>query len=356
MTGERSRSLKRLAITGKDRLEVLEYTERKIEDDEILVRTKLASGKHGTVSALLSGPNFDGVQFDPHTRFFIPDDRVSSFTPSREEPYGVGTTGVGVVEEVGTHVKRFSVGDQVFGLMDVKETNILKENQLWKLGDLDINSALCIEPAYVAFHTLRESGFKYGDKILVVGLGAIGLIAVAMARSAGAEQIFAEDIHEKRRKLARAFGADEAIDPAEGDVAKIVHHKSGGSGVDVALEVAGSYQALDAAIRSTRVAGTVCTAGFYQGEASSVWFGREWHHNRLTMISPHGCGWGHPPRDFPRWTRERSYEAIISMMGKGMINVSNVIDPIICIDQAPELFRMMKTDASEMIKYAVSFV
>ena len=347
--------MKRLAITGKERIEVIDYTEREIEEDELLVRTEMASGKHGTVSALLSGPNFDGVRFDTETRLFLSDKDQSSFSPSREEPYGVGTTGVGVVESTGSRVRNVSVGQRVFGIMDVKETNILKEEQVWTLEDMSTYNALCIEPAYVAFHTLRESRFGFGDKVLVVGLGAIGLIAVAMARAGGAEQVIAVDIHKKRRDLAEKLGADYIVDPSHGDPADLVHNVTGGPGVDVALEAGGTYKALDTAIRSTRVGGTVCTAGFYQGEANSVWLGREWHHNRLTMIAPHGCGWGHPPRDYPRWTRERAYDAIVSIMRKGIIDISEIIDPVISIEEAPALFERMRTDSSTMIKYAVSF-
>ena len=44
--------MKRLAITGRERIEVIDYTEREVQEDELLVRTEIASGKHGTVSAL----------------------------------------------------------------------------------------------------------------------------------------------------------------------------------------------------------------------------------------------------------------------------------------------------------------
>lgn len=79
--------------------------------------------------------------------------------------------------------------------MDVRETNIVKEAQVWPLKDMNPHNALCIEPAYVAFHTLRESGFSFADKVLIVGLGAICLVAVAMASAGGT------DPEHERRKL-----------------------------------------------------------------------------------------------------------------------------------------------------------
>ncbi len=119
--------------------------------------------------------------------------------------------------------------------------------------------------------------------------------------------------------------------------------------------MAGSYAALQTAIRATRITGTVCSAGFYQGEAGGLWLGREWHHNRLTLVVPHGCGWGHPPRDYPRWDERRAYEAIISLMRQGRLTAPGLIDPIVPIEQGPEVFRLIERAPERVIKFAVTF-
>jgi threonine dehydrogenase-like Zn-dependent dehydrogenase len=80
----------------------------------------------------------------------------------------------------------------------------------------------------------------------------------------------------------------------------------------VVIESAGAYSALQTALRCARVDGTVCSVGFYQGEANNLWLGREWHHNRLTMIVSHGCGWGHLPRDYLRRDQKRVYVRLIA--------------------------------------------
>src|SRR3712207_8343986 len=55
-------------------------------------------------------------------------------------------------------------------------------------SEIDPALALCLEPAYVSFHCIRESGLRYGDSVVVVGLGALGLLAVGMARAARSEE------------------------------------------------------------------------------------------------------------------------------------------------------------------------
>jgi threonine dehydrogenase-like Zn-dependent dehydrogenase len=300
--------------------------------------------------------NFRGQRFDQSQRLFTPEPRPEAEdAQAPEPPRNTGTSGAGTVVAVGPEVTRWRVGDEVFGPMDVRETNICHEERLWDLGDIDPLLALCLEPAYVAFHCVRESQIRYGDKVAVIGLGAIGLLIVRMLARAGAEQIFAVDPLPSRREWAASNGAHHVLDPRAGDAALEIHRLAGGPGVDVAIEVSGVYGALDTAIRCARVAGTVCAAGFYQGESRSLWLGREWHHNRLTMVVPHGCGWGHPPRDFPRWDEQRANDAIVSMMRQGQLMAPGLIHPIVGIDDGPEVFRRIEQAPDQVIKFGVRF-
>jgi threonine dehydrogenase-like Zn-dependent dehydrogenase len=347
---------RRLAIVGPYQAEVIEYAELPLEGHQVRVRTEIASGKHGTTTGMFDGRSFQGQEFDQRLRLFVEaGEQTPSRTPTRERPWNSGTTGVGVITEVGPQVTRWNVGDRVFGLMDVRESNVCQEDRIWELGEIEPTVALCLEPAYVAFHSVREAQVRFGDTVAVIGLGVLGLLAVHMAVQAGAETVFAVDMLANRRAWAAAHGADHVLDPREGDAARQIHELMGGPGVDVAIELAGAYPALQTAIRAARVGGTICSAGFYQGEAQGIWLGREWHHNRLTMIVPHGCGWGHPPRDFPRWDQQRAYDTLASMMRKGKLAAHDLITPIVPLEEGAEVFRLMKDDPEKVIKYAVRF-
>lgn len=345
---------RRLAITAPHVVEVLNYEDRAPGDNEVMVRTEIASGKHGTTQAMFDNVNFRGYDFDQDMRLFVEKDSKDEGKNERK-PLNTGTTGVGVVEAVGAKVERWKVGDRVFGFMDIRETNICNEDSLWELGDIDPTEALCIEPAYVSFHCIRESNLRFGDTVVVVGLGAIGLIAVQMAHKAGAETVIAVDPLEPRRNWAKNNGADYVLNPSECDVGLEVHRLTSGKGTDISIEVSGSYQALQTAMRCTRVMGIVCSAGFYQGEAHSLWLGREWHHNRLNIVVPHGCGWGHVPRDFPRWDEKRAYDSMVSLLRKGYLRVPGLIHPIVSIEDGPKVWELIEKKPAEVIKYAVRF-
>lgn len=347
---------RRLALTGPYRAEFMTYDDAPLTAGQVRVQTSLASGKIGTTTAMFDSRAFHGQTFDPQMRIFTPSpDGSTQHGPRPDAPWPMGTTAVGIVTEVSAEVTQVAVGQQVFGLMDVRETNTVDASRVYPLGDLDPLQALCLEPAYVAFHCIRESNVRYGDSVAVIGLGALGLLAVRMARESGAEVVITIDPLADRRALALTYGADFAFDPRSEDAALRAHEVTGGAGVDVAIELVGLYPALETAIRCARVAGTVCSAGFYQGEANTVYFGREWHHNRLTMIVPHGCGWGHPPRDYPRWDAQRAYDTIASLMRKGRLNVPGLVNVTLPFAEGDRFFETLKQHPEQVIKYAVMF-
>ena len=346
--------LKRLAFVGPYEVTVLDYVQEPLSAHEVRVETEWASGKHGTTTAMFDGGAFRGQTFDLERRLFVASDEEPR-VPTPEHPWNAGTSGVGTVMEVGREVTRWFVGDRVFGLMDIRETNVCSESRIWALGNTDPTLALCIEPAYVAFHAVRESQVRFGSSVAVIGLGALGLLTVRMARLSGAERLFAVDPLPARRAWAAEHGADVVLDPTEGDVALKIHDLTGKDGVDVAIELSGVYPGLASAIRSVRVGGTVCSAGFYQREAHGMWLGREWHHNRLTLVVPHGCGWGHPPRDYPRWDEQRAYDCIAHMMQSGTYSAPDIIQPVVSLDEGPEVFDLIRNKPNEVIKYAVHF-
>ena len=347
---------KSMIITGPYTVEIMEYEDPPLEPRQVLVKTELASGKHGTTTAGFDGSVFRGQDFDQRMRLFVPKQEKGERPKSKPDPFRAhGTSGVGVVQQVGGEVTRWKRGDRVFGHMTVKETNISHEDHLWELGDIPPEEALCIEPAYVSIHCVREGNVRYGDSVAVVGLGAIGLLAVVIARQSGAEKVFAVDPLAIRREWAAANGADAVFDPTESDPAVPIHEMTGGKGVDVAIEVSGAYPALNTAIRCARICGTVCSAGFYQGESHGLWLGREWHHNRLNIVVPHGCGWAHPPRDFPRWDRDRANDVLVAMMRQGKLRAPGLVAPIVEIEEMQGVFDLIRDDAGKVIKYGVRF-
>jgi threonine dehydrogenase-like Zn-dependent dehydrogenase len=347
----------RLALVGDHVCEWLPYEQQPLRPGEVRLKTEYASGKYGTWAAMLDPMTFGDAVFDPATRLFTGAADRPRRQVSREHPLSFGTSAVGTVTEVGSEVKTVRPGDRVIAMWgDICQSNTVEERNVRPLGEVDPLLALCVESAFVSFHCVRESNVRYGDCVVVVGLGALGLIAVRIAQQSGAGQVIAIDPVAGRRRMAKKLGASAALDPrGPDDVAKIVHDLTGGAGADVSIELSGAYPGFATAIRCTRMTGTVCTSGFYRGEAKSIYFGREYHHNQLTMIVPHGCGNSGPARDYPRWDDRRAFDAILSMMGSGKMDVASIVDPVVGMDDAPDIFRRLRDEADSIAKFAVKF-
>ena len=107
---------------------------------------------------------------------------------------------------------------------------------------------------------------KFGDSILVVGLGGVGLSAIIGAKAAGATKIIGADLNPEKRKAAKLLGAHHVIDSSKkGSYEELMNITKGG--VDVSVEFAGAISALDFAFKATKRGGTTVTAALPSPDA-----------------------------------------------------------------------------------------
>jgi threonine dehydrogenase-like Zn-dependent dehydrogenase len=106
---------------------------------------------------------------------------------------------------------------------------------------------------------------KPGATVLVVGDGAVGLLAVLSAKQMGAARIIAMSRHEMRQKLAREFGATDVVTERGDEGVERVKELTRGVGADSTLECVGTPESMLQAIRSTRPGGSVGYVGVPHG-------------------------------------------------------------------------------------------
>ncbi len=127
---------------------------------------------------------------------------------------------------------------------------------------------LCIqEPLGNAVHTVM-SGPIIAKSIAVVGVGPIGIMAVAVAKAVGASKVIAIDVNEYRLGLAKELGADLCLNPMKDDVIKAVLEATGGLGVDVVAEMSGNATAINQALKYLKLGGRMSILGIPNGDVS----------------------------------------------------------------------------------------
>lgn len=109
------------------------------------------------------------------------------------------------------------------------------------------------------------ANIKRGSTVVVVGDGAVGLLAVLAAKQFGAERIIAMSRHEARQRLAREFGATDIVtDRGDGGIERI-KELTKGVGADSVLECVGTQESMMQAIGASRPGGFVSYVGVPHG-------------------------------------------------------------------------------------------
>ena len=150
---------------------------------------------------------------------------------------------------------------------------------IFKNGEIPEEIVAFMDAIGNAAHTIQVLKAIKGKTIAVLGVGVIGLMAVAIAKSAGAKKILVTDAshggitHEKLEKLkfkmARSLGADECFDvsiPKEKkEFYKVAKQQNYGAGIDAVLEMSGNYNAYEDAFNVVRMGGEIALLGLTSG-------------------------------------------------------------------------------------------
>ena len=164
-----------------------------------------------------------------------------------------------------------------------------------------------------------------GSTVVVVGDGAVGLLAVLSAKQMGAERIIAMSRHPSRQKLAREFGATDIVTERGDEGIARIKELTKGLGADSALECVGTQESMMQAIKSTRPGGYIGYVGVPHGVSLDG--------EQLFFAHVHLHGGPAPVR--------RYLPALIDLVMDGKINPGKVFDLTLPLDQVAEGYRAM---------------
>jgi predicted dehydrogenase/threonine dehydrogenase-like Zn-dependent dehydrogenase len=237
----------------------------------------------------------------------------------------------------------FKTGDRIVCNGPHAEMVASPENLTAKIPDsVSDETAAFTVVAAIGLQGVRLLQPTLGEKIVVSGLGLIGLLTVQILRANGC-QVLGIDFDQKKLELARQFGA-ETVNLSKGqDPARIAEHWTRGTGVDGVIVTAStkSDELIHQAATMCRKRGRIVLVGviglniqradFYEKELSfqvscSYGPGRyEENYEKKGMDYPIG---------FVRWTEQRNFQAILDLMAGGQIDVQPLITHRFSFDDA----------------------
>ncbi len=315
--------------------------------DQLRVRSHYGAAKHGTEMSLFKGTAAGRGAWDKSLRLHRPG------TPAFNYPVGLGNIIVGEVVEIGSAVARHQVGDQVFAYGSFKEEHIWPESVRSLPEGVPWQAATFLDPADFALGALRDGHVRIGDAVAVFGMGAIGLIALQLAKLAGAFPVIAVDPLPERRQLALTVGADQVIDPTADDAGLTIKECTAGRGADVCIEYSGSHHALQAALRGVAYLGTVVAGAWPGAYPAGLDFGAEAHMNRPRIIFSRACS--EPNPDHPNWDENRIFDVVWRLLCSGTLVTAPLVHPVVAFDDLLEFYPKIATAPHEIIKLGVRF-
>jgi threonine 3-dehydrogenase len=231
-------------------------------------------------------------------------------------PMAIGHEFVGEVVQIGSNVNDFFPGDIVSGEGHVvcgrcrncmagrrhlcantqgvgvnragafAEYISLPMTNIWRHHPgIDQEVAAIFDPFGNAVHTALSFPVL-GEDVLITGAGPIGIMAIPVARHAGARHIVITDMNPFRLDLARRMGATVAVNPAETSLTEVQKHLGMQEGFDVGMEMSGNPAALKDMIANMSHGGKIAILGIPSREMPMDW--RQVIFNMITIKGIYG--------------------------------------------------------------------
>lgn len=187
------------------------------------------------------------------------------------------------------------------------------------------------------WHAARQAHVGEGDTVVVIGDGAVGLLAVLSARQRGAERIVLMGRHKDRTDLGREFGATDVVTERGQEGIERVRELTGGYGAAKVLEAVGLMPAYEQAVGVVRPGGVISRVGVPQYDQAPVGF--------ASLFGPNITLTGGP-------APVRAYiEELMPAVLDGTVQPGKVFDLTIGLDQVPDGYRAM--DNREALKVLI---
>jgi threonine dehydrogenase-like Zn-dependent dehydrogenase len=250
------------------------------------------------------------------------------------QPLPLGYCNVGEVVAVGKGVKTFKVGDRVASNGNHAEFVCIPENLVAKIPDnVSYSEAAFTVIGAIGLQSIRLFNPTMGEKVVVIGLGLIGLITAELLMANGCE-VIGFDFDENKVSIAKEKGI-HAVNLASGvDQVKIVEELTNGVGADGVIITASNKtnEIISNSAQMSRKRGRIILVGVIGLDISRA----DFYEKELSFQV--SCSYG-PGRyddnyeqkgqDYPlpyvRWTEKRNFETVLSAISNGRLDVKPLI-------------------------------
>ncbi|WP_441000665.1 bi-domain-containing oxidoreductase [Fodinibius sp. SL11] len=263
-----------------------------------------------------------------------------------DTPLPLGYSQAGEVIAVGKGVTEFQIGDRVISNGNHAEIVSVPKNLVAKIPvGVTYDEAAFTVVGAIGLQGIRLIEPTFGENVVVLGLGLIGLISAQLLKANGCD-VIGLDLDQEKVERARSYGIT-AINSGQQDAVKFVKKKNGDIGADAVLITAStkSNAVIKQAANMSRKRGRIVLVGvvgldidrsdFYEKELS------------FQVSCSYGPGrydeeYEQKGKDYPlpyvRWTEKRNFQAVLRAMAEGQLDVESLITERVPLEDYEEIY------------------
>lgn len=216
--------MKKLVATAPRVAALVEYEDRAILANEVKIRVRFGAPKHGTEVVDSAPParlSMKTLTANGRCSLRVRQMRRAALSLANSS---LATWWLATLSSAAATLPTTRWATAYAATARSPETVIINAVNNYKLRKMPQGSswknAVCYDPAQFAMSGVRDANVRVGDFVVVVGLGAIGQIAIQLAKRAGASVVIGVDPIAYRCDIARRHGADFCLNPIGTDVGK----------------------------------------------------------------------------------------------------------------------------------------
>lgn len=210
--------------------------------------------------------------------------------------------------------------------------------RLHRARGVDPRDLAIVEPFSIGYHAVLRADVAEGERVLVLGAGAIGLLTMIAARTRGAE-VWIADVVASRLEVATTLGAAGTVDLAQETVDSAVQAATGGDGFDVVFEATGLPVSFLNAIEAAAFGARLVLIGNGTREVTL---------NQSALIKKE--------LDVLGSRNSRGvFETLIDLLERGVVDVSPLRTKIVPLTEAKQALEDAAAGATDDIKVLIEF-
>lgn len=207
----------------------------------------------------------------------------------------------------------------------------IESGNVVKLPDhVSFEEGALIEPLACCIRGLKNAGTGFGDTVLIVGAGPIGLMHLQLSKIAGARDVIVSEPIASRREKAKKLGADCVVDPSKEDLEKILMERTKGLGADVIVMAIGVPAIINSTLKLCRKGGTVNLFAGFAGTGEAVIEVNTIHYNEINVNGS------------TAYKRE-DYLQAADMIVSGQVNVKEIVTHTFKIEDFQKAYEVCKS-------------